>query len=146
MATHRCNNCDLVFDTQKPTSGAVVLESHGASDCPGCGGEAHKSRSLLPHHKLVDEQYRAIPDPRVIYVTPLPMAAGNNALIQELFNKLQQQLDAEKRRGDEMQKAMDRLASLPLRNTPASAVVEGASAAPAATTAASSLPAAEADK
>src|SRR5713226_7924649 len=124
MSTHRCNHCDFVYDSQKPTSGTVLVDNHAASDCPQCGGQAHQARALLPHHKIVDHEYRAIPDPKVLYVPPLPMASETYQQVQELISKLQGQLAAESKRGDEMQRSLDKLAAMPLRPSPAAVVVE----------------------
>src|SRR5258708_24086135 len=131
MSEIRCNNCDTVFDTQKPISGTIIRENHGASDCPNCGGEAHRSRALLPHYKVVDETGRAIPDPKVAYVAPVPMASETYAQVQELISKLQGQLEAEKKRSDEMERSLNNLAKMLLRPSVASAVVEPPAVGPA---------------
>lgn len=124
MATHRCNHCDIVYDSQKPTTGTIVRENHASSDCPGCGGHAHNSRALMPHHMVVDKSHRAIPDPSVRHIPALPMATEDHARVQELIAKLQSQLAEQDKRQAEMERSMQRLAQMPTRETLASKIVE----------------------
>jgi hypothetical protein len=124
MATIRCNHCDTVFDSQKTVSGTVVVEQHAASDCPGCGGQAHQARALLPHHRVIDAEYRAIPDPGVAYVPPVPLAAETYAKMQELITKLQGQIAEQDKRQLDIQRSLENLAKQPLRPSLAGAVVE----------------------
>jgi hypothetical protein len=124
MATHRCNYCDQTYDTQKVQSGTVVLDSHAASDCPGCAGRQHQSRAMMPHALVIDDEYRAIPDPAVKHIPAVPLATEDYARMQDLVARLQQQLDDQARHQVEIDRSMQRLASLPLRPTVASAVVE----------------------
>lgn len=78
----------------------------------------------MPHHKVVDHEYRAIPDKNVRHVPALPMATEDHAKVQELIARLQSQLDAQAKHQQEIDRSMLRLAQLPTRQTVASAVVE----------------------
>lgn len=124
MATHRCNHCDQVYDSQKPTTATILREQHASSDCPCCKGQAHQSRALMPHHLVADKFGRAIPDPSVRHIPALPMATEDHARVQELIAKLQSQLDEQAKRQEEIDRSMQRLAQMPNRPTLASAIVE----------------------